>query len=188
MKLLIIQGSPKKKGKTASTVNKLKEQMAHMGHEAVVAHIGDYDIGGCKGCMGCMTAKGPDGCVIKDDAHKLFAQMTEADGIVYASPLYGWDFTGQMKLLLDRHFSLVKGYHTPDHQSFIADKKSAFLFTCMGPDGEPNTDILNVLAQRLSKYMKLDSKGMYVLSGSMKPDFDNRGDELVMALCQDLLG
>lgn len=186
MKILMIQGSPKKQGKTAKAISKLEEKLEKAKHETTVIHIQDLEIKGCKGCMGCISKPHYKGCVLSDDAHKVFDLMEAADAIVYASPVYGWDFSGQMKLLFDRHLCLVKGYHTPNHQTFFEDKKVAFLFTCMGPEGKPNTDILEMMTSRLIDYLKVDDIGMYVVPGSMKDDFDIRLDKITQQLCKNM--
>lgn len=53
----------------------------------------------CTGCLSCVkTGK----CVIKDDAPEITAKMHDADVIVFASPIYYYEMSGQMKTLLDR--------------------------------------------------------------------------------------
>ncbi|MCG6879203.1 MAG: flavodoxin family protein, partial [Deltaproteobacteria bacterium] len=106
MKIVTILGSPKKKGNTG-TVLSLLEDKVKKEHEIERIHITQYNVGGCLGCYKCREKKDEPGCVQKDDALTIFEKMIQADAIVYASPLYCWSFTAQMKPLIDRHVCLV---------------------------------------------------------------------------------
>lgn len=56
-------------------------------------------IGFCKSCLVCQKTQE---CVIKDDAVKIAEEVKKADTIVFASPIYYYEMSGQMKTLLDR--------------------------------------------------------------------------------------
>lgn len=66
----------------------------------------------CKGCMACQK-KGE--CVIKDDANSISKKMYEADVIAFATPIYYYEMSGQMKTLLDRaNWLYSSDYHFKD--------------------------------------------------------------------------
>ncbi|OQY43177.1 MAG: NADPH-dependent FMN reductase, partial [Desulfobacteraceae bacterium 4572_87] len=112
MKILTLLGSPKISGNTA-TVLSMFEENVKTEHEVERIHITQHKVGGCLGCMKCQAKKDAPGCVQKDDALTIFDKMIHADAIVYASPLYCWSFSSQIKPLIDRHVCLVSGYGTP---------------------------------------------------------------------------
>jgi multimeric flavodoxin WrbA len=95
--------------------------------------------------------------------------MIQADAIVYASPLYCWSFTSQIKPLIDRHFCLVSGDGTPDQDSLISDKPAALLVTCGGPI-EGNCDAIQGIFRGFSDYLKLKAKGNFILPFCTTPD------------------
>jgi multimeric flavodoxin WrbA len=132
MNIITILGSPKKKGNTA-TVLSMFEERVQTNHAVERIHIARHEIGGCLGCMKCKEKKDEPGCVQKDDALTIFDKMIQADAIVYASPLYTWSFTAQIKPLIDRHFCLVSDDGTPQQDSLISGKPAALLVTCAGP-------------------------------------------------------
>ena len=132
MKIVAILGSPKKNGNTARVLSMFEEKVGDK-HEVERIHITGYKVGGCLGCYKCREKKDEPGCVQKDDALAIFDKMIQADAIVYASPLYCWSFSSQLKPLIDRHVCLVSGYGTPDHDSLISGKPAALLVTCAGP-------------------------------------------------------
>lgn len=63
----------------------------------------DKNIAFCKGCLACQRTKK---CVINDDAVEIADKMCSADVIVFATPIYYYEMSGQMKTLLDRANSL----------------------------------------------------------------------------------
>ncbi len=72
----------------------------------------DKTIAFCKGCLACQKTKK---CVIKDDAVEIADKMCHADVIVFATPIYYYEMSGQMKTLLDRANSLfVRDYSFRD--------------------------------------------------------------------------
>ena len=173
MKIVTILGSPKKKGNTA-TVLSLFEDKVKKEHEVERIHITQYKVGGCLGCYKCREKKDEPGCVQKDDALTIFEKMIQADAIVYASPLYCWSFTAQMKPLIDRHVCLVSDYGTPDHGSLISGKPTALLVTCAGPI-EGNCDAIQSIFTGLSAYTKTIPKGKFILPFCTAPE--ELGDE-----------
>jgi multimeric flavodoxin WrbA len=95
--------------------------------------------------------------------------MIQSDAIVYASPLYCWSFTSQLKPLIDRHFCLAKNEGTPDYISLISGKPAALLVTCAGPI-EENCDAIKHIFAGLTDYLQLTPKGNFILPFCTKPD------------------
>lgn len=101
MKVVAINGSPRKGGNTAIAINTVfKELQAHQ-IETELIDICQYKISGCSACMGC--AKSRNGkCAINDDFNSVFAKLCAADGILIGSPVYVSGMTGQTKCFIDR--------------------------------------------------------------------------------------
>ena len=183
MKIIAILGSPRKKGNTAKMLSMFEDKVGK-DHEVEIINIDQYKIGGCLGCYKCQEKKDEPGCIQNDDASILFDKLIRADAIVYATPLYCWSFTAQIKPLIDRHFCLVTGYGTPDHNSLISDKPTALLVTCMGPI-EGNCDVIQGIFNSFCEYGKLASKGNYILPFCSTPDaIDAKGQELAENLAK----
>jgi len=187
MKIVAILGSPKRKGNTAKVLSMFEDKVK-ADHEIETIHITKYKVGGCLGCYKCQENKDEPGCVQKDDAPIIFDKMIQADAIVYATPLYCWSFTSQIKPLIDRHFCLVTGYGTPDHATLISDKPAALLVTCMGPI-EGNCDAIQSIFSGFCEYGKLVSKGNYILPFCSTPDkIGANGEELAENLAKAITG
>lgn len=69
------------------------------GHEAEKVSLKDKTIGFCKGCLACQKT---GSCVIRDDAGEIVEKMLHADVLVFATPIYYYEMSGQMKTILDR--------------------------------------------------------------------------------------
>jgi multimeric flavodoxin WrbA len=87
----------------------------------------------------------------------------DADAIVYATPLYWFSFSAQIKPLIDRHVCLLKGVNTPEYKSLIADKPVALLVTCDDP-AENNAEAIQTIFDRKSAYCATKVVGKYILA------------------------
>jgi len=187
MKIITILGSPRKKGNTAKVLSMFEDKIGK-DHEVERINITQYNVGGCLGCYKCKDKKDEPGCVQKDDALTIFEKMIQADAIVYASPLYCWSFTSQIKPLIDRHFCLVSGDGTPDQDSLISDKPAALLVTCGGPI-EGNCDAIQGIFKGFSDYLKLKAKGNFILPFCSTPDeIGDEGSEIANKMVADIVG
>ncbi len=101
MKVLILNGSPRKDGNTSVAVAELEKTFAAEGVETEVVQIGNQDIRGCIACGACHT-KGK--CVFDDAVNTLAPKFEEADGLVVASPVYYASANATLIACLDRLF------------------------------------------------------------------------------------
>lgn len=69
------------------------------GHEVTEITLRDKNIGFCKGCFACLKL---GHCVIDDDAVEIAKMMHDAQVLVFATPIYYYEMSGQMKTMLDR--------------------------------------------------------------------------------------
>ena len=100
MNLLIINGSPRKKGLISQMLRIFHEQAIASGIEVTEVYANDLQI---KPCMGCMACRSKRHCVLpEDDAQRVLALIEQADAIVIGAPCYWGNIPGQLKLLFDR--------------------------------------------------------------------------------------
>lgn len=100
MNLLIINGSPRKKGLISQMLRIFHEQAIASGIEVTEVYANDLKI---KPCMGCMVCRTKNACVLpEDDAQRVLALIQQADAIVIGAPCYWGNIPGQLKLLFDR--------------------------------------------------------------------------------------
>ncbi|MDD1682628.1 MAG: flavodoxin family protein [Methanoregula sp.] len=112
MKILAINGSPRTvRSTTRRLAQFVLEGAAEAGAETENIDLCDLRITPCTACEGC-SFNGI--CVFEDDVPLLVERMTAADGIVFASPVYIDNISGQMKIFFDRladaiHYQLLAG-------------------------------------------------------------------------------
>ena len=102
MKVLMIDGSPREGGNTATLLEEMRKVFASLAVEVEILKIGNKDVRGCLACGYCGTHKGE--CVIKDGLNEAKAKLKEADGLVLASPVYYASPNGNLISFLDRLF------------------------------------------------------------------------------------
>ena len=102
MKVIAINGSPRKNGNTSTLIQTVFEDLNAQGIDTEEINIGLKNFRGCLGCMKC--AENQDGhCIIKNDnLNEVIDKMKEADGIILGTPVYCADVSGQMKTFIDR--------------------------------------------------------------------------------------
>jgi multimeric flavodoxin WrbA len=108
-KIMILCGSPRKKGNTNTLVGWVSEGATEAGAEVEIVDATNlqYNTNGCTACMGCQKSEKFE-CVIEDEARDVLRRVGQADVLAFATPVYFFGPTAQLKLLIDRMFSLVK--------------------------------------------------------------------------------
>lgn len=110
MKVIAINGSPRKNGNTTQALQIMSEELNRQGIEVETLQIGQMEIHGCIGCGYCWTSEGNQ-CRFKEDiVNEAAKKMREADGFILASPTYYAGIAGTMKAFLDRVFYTSSGY------------------------------------------------------------------------------
>ena len=102
MKVLIINGSPRKGGNTTLALDQMIGVFESYGVEVKYVQVGNMSIRGCLACGACHN--GRENCVIDDIVNELAADIAECDGIVIASPVYYANANATLIALLDRLF------------------------------------------------------------------------------------
>lgn len=102
MKVVIINGSYRKSGITASALHLIEAGLKENGVETAFHDLGEISMSHCTGCCSCYKT---GHCFMKDDAERISEQIAEADGLVLGTPTYASNVSGLMKDFIDRgHF------------------------------------------------------------------------------------
>ena len=134
MKIYAVNGSPRKRMNTATLLESALEGAREAGNgqvETELIHVYDYDHKGCISCLECKRDGGASygKCVLKDNLSPVLERLSEADGIIFGSPIYFYSITGHLRSLLER-FLFPKIAYDVAHSS-LAEKKmpTAFIYT-----------------------------------------------------------
>ncbi|MEJ2563471.1 MAG: flavodoxin family protein [Anaerolineales bacterium] len=106
MKTLVIQGSPKKDGNTATLTKSFLDGLVSGGNEVEISEfwLNDMDIQPCQGCFLC---SGTSRCIYDDDMQRIYPEIESSTLIVFAVPIYWWHMNAQTKLCIDRLTALL---------------------------------------------------------------------------------
>jgi len=97
--ILIISSSIRNKSNSEILAEQALQGALAAGNNAQLITLKDKDIRFCRGCLACQrTMK----CVIKDDVAEILEKVKAADTVVFATPIYYYELSGQLKTLLDR--------------------------------------------------------------------------------------
>lgn len=98
-KVLIISTSLRRNSNSEALAHEFAKGAKDAGHEVTEITLRDKNIGFCKGCFACLKL---GHCVIDDDAVEIAKMMHDAQVLVFATPIYYYEMSGQMKTMLDR--------------------------------------------------------------------------------------
>jgi multimeric flavodoxin WrbA len=98
-KVLVISTSLRSNSNSEKLAESFAEGVKAAGHDAEIVSLRDKSIAFCKGCLACQKT---GHCIINDDANAITDKMLEADVIAWATPVYYYEMSGQMKTMIDR--------------------------------------------------------------------------------------
>ena len=104
MKVIAINGSPRKKGNTWFALKTAGEVLTSEGIDFEIIHIGHQSIHGCIACGKCRVNQDNKCSIRTDKLNDYLPSIREADGIILGSPVYYSGIAGTMKCFLDRLF------------------------------------------------------------------------------------
>ncbi len=129
MKTVVLFGSPRKDGNTRRLTDAFTDVIKTNRGEVRVLYLNDMNIRPCQGCLSC-SAKGL--CRINDDMRDICKYITDSDVVVYATPVYWWAPSAQMKLVMDRSIA----FFDTALNSRVKGKKAVSLMCCADDDSE----------------------------------------------------
>jgi len=187
MNITTILGSPRKRGNTAAVLTQLKALLVPT-HRVERIDLVDYTVKGCRGCEACQRVVDRPGCVIKDDTERILQTMIASDVVLYASPVYVWSVTAQMKALLDRSCCLVKWHKNQVTNALMEGMRAALLVTC-GGTAEDNADLVQQIFEREMAYLRCKVVGKYVVAQCTTPgQLGSRAADTAQAIVRDIVG
>ena len=128
MKILGIEGGPRKDGNTEKLVRRVLAGAQEAGGRTEFLKLADLTIQHCRGCGSC-RATGQ--CLIEDDMDRVVEAIQQSDVVVLGSPIYAWQVSGMTKVFMDRLCRLL----TQTYESRLnGPKKIAFAYTQGNPD------------------------------------------------------
>lgn len=98
-KVIVISTSLRVGSNSDMLADKFTEGALHAGHDVEKISLAGKNISFCRGCLACQKL---GRCVIDDDANDIMQKVLNADVVVWATPIYYYEMSGQMKVMIDR--------------------------------------------------------------------------------------
>ena len=134
MKILVLNGSPRKNGNVFKLLKKKVDQLQTQNPSAEITweNVSDLNFAFCHGCMACRS-KGS--CILpEDDAHRIEREIKECRLLLVGTPVYWGNMNGKLKCLFDRLVAVMmgeskRGIPRPLHKG----KKAILVTSCTTP-------------------------------------------------------
>ncbi len=200
MKVLVLNGSPKKQSDTFRMTERFLKGLNSTGeHEVTVVNVIEKTIAPCRGCFGCWQ-QGKGHCLIDDDQNGILDLYRASDLIIWSFPLYCYGMPSHLKAVLDRTIPLMKMdmvqlsdgrvQHVP-----LADFSkihTLVLCGCGFPDWEGNFDALKMQCKQcfgnltmvcVPETPMLNVPQAAVVADPLLDRFEAAGAEYAQSLC-----
>ena len=153
MKILVITGSPRKNGNSNTLTDNFIKGAQEAGHNVVRFDSAFKNVHPCIACNKC----GMNGqCVFKDDFEFIRDNIVDADAVIFATPMYYFGISAQIKAVIDRFYAINGQIHPP--------KKSALIMTYADTSSKEAQPIISHY-ETLLNYLGWSDSGKIIASG-----------------------
>jgi multimeric flavodoxin WrbA len=179
MRVLALNGSPRKGGNTDLLLKEMLRACREQGHKGEILYLYKQEIRPCIDCRKCK--KGDFTCPLDDSMQGIYPKLNQADLIVFGTPLYWYGPSGPMKLLMDR----IRPY--------VANRKlegKKAMVVCPSAEGPSACGPLVEMFRQTCKYLGMIYKGELLVTaydkGEVKksPEDLRRAYDLGAGLCR----
>jgi len=170
MQVLALLGSPRKKGNTGIVLDTALAELKAAGAKVAKRFLASMDISGCAECFTCQQVAGRPGCVVKDDMQKVYRDLLKADLIVFATPVFCWGASAQLKAVMDRCYAMFKFQNeSADYACLLEGKRTALIVTAGGPRDD-GADLVEAAYRRFVKFGRLHHAGSLLACSLTTPE------------------
>ena len=168
MKLIAINGSPRRTWNTATLLKKAVEGAQSMGAEAELIHLYDFNFQGCTSCFACKKKKSDmrGHCAMKDELSPILEAILQCDALLLGSPIYFSNVTGGLLSMMERMMFSILSYDGEGKLYYNKAIKTGFIYTMNAPQETLSqlgvTNLFASMQARLERFYSVPST--YMLS------------------------
>jgi multimeric flavodoxin WrbA len=131
MKIIAINGSPRKNCNTAKLLKKALEGAKSKGADTELINLYDLNYKGCNSCFLCKIkgSKSYGICAVNDDLKEVITRIEESDSIIFGSPIYLGNVTGEMRSFMERLIYPYLTYNNPPRSLFPKKIDTGYIYT-----------------------------------------------------------
>lgn len=158
MKIVVLMGSPNRNGSTSLLAEEFAQGARDAGHDVSVVDIAHADIHPCTGCVHCGYE---EPCVQHDDVDAIKQQILASDMVVFATPLYYYGMSAQLKTMVDRFCAF--------NSSLTRKQMKSALITVAWNADDWTFDALQAHYDTLVRYLSFEDEGSILGYGCGTP-------------------
>lgn len=129
MKIIAVNGSPRRNWNTAALLKQALAGAAAAGAETELIHLYELDFKGCLSCFSCKRKGGAHVCAVQDGLTPVLAKLSAADALIFGSPVYFMKITSGLSACLERFVYPILRYDPQNRSAFSRPLPSAFVYT-----------------------------------------------------------
>ena len=182
-KIIFITSSPHAEGNTNTLVYHAAEAAENAGAEVEIVDINELEVKvpGCSACEGCHPDKLQ--CVIDDDLSDLIAELFRNDVVVFAAPIYFFGLPAQVKMVIDRFYSLMISESGVTF-SPLKRVKFAVIATAGGDVDDSGFEVVELQMKYLEEYLET-AEVKFLFRGGCNSHTDVANDPAAIAEAQN---
>lgn len=155
MKIVVLSGSPHKKGTSSALADAFIQGAQEAGHEIFRFDAAFQDVHPCIACERCH--KTDKGCAFQDDMTTLNPHLLAADAVVFVSPIYYYDWNAQLKTVIDRFYA--------NSAALRSSSKKAVLMLTMGDETMESADGAILTYKGMTRFLGWENVGILPARG-----------------------
>lgn len=165
MRILVLTGSPHKRGTSALLAESFAAGAREAGHEVTVFDAAFAEVSPCQACDACRAQAGA--CVRQDAMETLWPRLLAADLVALVTPLYYFGMSAQLKAVIDR-------FHARSALLRQRPKQALLLATCA--DGPSAMGALKAHYESICQYLGWQDRGQLLAHGmAVREDMEDSG-------------
>jgi multimeric flavodoxin WrbA len=180
--VLILKGSPRREGNSAILAEQVAAGAKEAGGHVETVDLHELDIQPCDACDTCQA--GDIDCVIEDDMQELFPKVRAADALVYASPVYWFSVSAQLKLFIDRCYGM--GEEADEAKEYAFAGKDIGVVLTYGGDDPYDSGAINAIRMFQDIFRYAPARIVDIVYGSAMDEGEIEGNAKVMQRAFDL--
>lgn len=171
MKVLAINGSPRKKWNTADMLDAALKMAAEHGAETEYIHLYDYNYSGCRSCFACkrIGSSSIGKCVIQDALTPILEKILDADVVLFGQPIYFGNISSGMWALLERLWFAGMNYNKSYSTNYPLNVVCGMIFTMNATDENQYASLISHLCSTMSR--KVGPTSHFAVTNTLQ--FDN---------------
>lgn len=157
MKIVAINGSPRKEWNTATLLTESLKGAASQGAQTELIHLYDLDYIGCTSCFACRMKGGKSygKCAMKDDLTPVLEEIANAQALIFGSPIYFGSVTGALRSFQERLMAPYFTYTVPYGSMFPRKMRTGAVYTMNIPEEKVKTYGYEYIFNLTERYSKL---------------------------------